>query len=123
MKKIIMITMIAIVAAGMIGCGAEEFESANINWKNELGGGAADEVDEIKWESISGNPNQTWSDPVADAATSDTKKVTLETGKGRCIKTATGVQEYEILINDSSSTYVLTDGSTETLRISDVTAK
>jgi len=121
MKKYLIISLIVTAAFGFTGCNNdEEFSAANVNWQNALGDGTT--VDDITWESIAGIPNQTWGDPVNDGSSTDTKVVTLETGKGRCIDTDTG-GENEILINNTSSTYILTDGATQTLSITDITAK
>lgn len=117
MKKYFLISLMAMAVYLTTGCNNdEEFSAANVQWANSCGSA----VEDIKWETISGIPNQTWTPSVADGATSETKVVTLETGKGRCIS---GGSEYEITINGTSSTYVLIDGATQTLTISSITAK
>ena len=117
MKKIVMITMIALVAAGMIGC-AQEFESANITWNNQ----SSKTVSDIKWEDEAGNVNTAWTgETVNHTFASSEKTVTQQTGKGTCFESGS---EYEILINDSNArSYSLTDGASEVLKINGFAAK
>lgn len=120
MKKYLMALSLVIIAFGFTGCKDDSFKSANVNWVNDPTSPAA--VKNITWETVSGVPNQIWTTTVPKNGISETKSVTLETGKGRCLD-ASGAPEYEILINNTSITYVLTDGATETLHIGNLVAK
>lgn len=119
MKKFILISIIAVAAMGMIGCGEEDSFDAAVTWKNESGS----EVQDIRWVDENSVANARWDETVPDDDTSEQKTVTLETGRGECLDTAATPQEYEIEINGGSQSYTLAEGAAQTLRITNIQLK
>jgi len=126
MKKLIFISMIAVAAMGMIGCGEDDGTKADLRWNNESGGGVYD----VKWVS-SGTVNQSWSGDLTDNNTdtdvSDFKGITSLTGQGECLDVddrTTGSEgtPYDISI-DGALSHTVAENATETLNISGISAK
>ncbi len=113
MKKLILVSMIAVAAMGMPGCGEDDNFDAAVTWQNESG----TELQDIRWVDENSVANARWDETVPNNDTSEQKIVTLETGKGECLDTAATPQEYEIEINDGYTSYTLAEGATQTLRI------
>jgi len=119
MKKLILVSMIAVTAMGMIGCGEDDSFDAAVTWQNESG----TDVQDIRWVDENSVANARWDETVPNTDTSEQKIVTLETGRGECLDTAASPQEYEIEINGGSQSYTLTEGAAETLRITNIATK
>lgn len=86
MKKFMMISMIALAAAGMIGCGAEDDTKADMKWTSNYSGVT---VSQIEWVSGS-QVDQSWSESLSSVG-SDTvhKGITKLVGEGRCLDDGT----------------------------------
>ncbi len=83
MKKFIMISMIALAAAGFTACGGEETDGskADLKWINKHDSA----VSEIQWLDSSSNEDQTWSGDYPATASTDFKGIETLTGKGECL--------------------------------------
>ena len=114
----IIIFLAALVPFVMVGCGND----TELKWKNELGSS----VEDIKWVKsgeTSNNPDQTWDGTLANTAATDYKKVEALTGEGYCLA---GGSEQLIQYDDGNtlqSQKSLTEGSSESITINQVTAK
>lgn len=98
MKKIIMISMIAIAAIGMIGCGEEE--GTTLKWTNSSPVNLA----EISWGSGTGTPDQTWGNYTSGTGinnvpignTTESKGIEVLTGQGDAVDEDGGVSIVEL---------------------------
>jgi hypothetical protein len=125
MKKFFMMSMIAIAAAGMIGCGEEE--GTTLRWKNQDSSVAASYVG-IQWVDFSTTQaNQTWDSVPAQDEFSPSKDVTALTGSGNVVDA--GGTTAQIVLDDTdpdvagiavngTSSVVLAKDSDATLAIS-----
>jgi len=120
MKKFVVI-LIMIAGSFLIGCFGDddEFSSASLKYKNNQSG--ASTIADIRWTS-NGSVNQTWSDTL-DTIGEETasKTVTVDTAHSECV--ADGVTSFLEYDNgsDYSQTLTLSDGSTNTFSIDNVT--
>lgn len=95
MKRFILVSMIALAAAGITGCGDDDGTKADLSWKNDT----ADKVSEIVWVS-GGKEDQRWSGEYAGRADSATSGSGTQTGF-QGIKELAGVGQ----CNDSSGAF------------------
>jgi len=122
MKKFILISMIAIAAFGVTGCGEDDGTSADIRWDNNSG----DDIYEVKWVA-SGKVDQTWSADLANTNVSPYKGISELTGQGECLNVTdrgTGAEgtPYDVYI-DGALNHSVDNNDSETLNISQVQAK
>lgn len=128
MKKIIMVSMIALIAAfGFVGCSEGDESLADLKWKNEAG----DAVQDIKWIS-GGKVDQSWDGTTADLAETSFKGIGELAGTADCLDsggdaatialTTTGSTGYSSLI-DGSSAATIQENAAAVLVIDVVTKK
>jgi len=108
MKKIIMLSMIALAAAGFIACGTEDNTKADLKWSNQAGA----DVQDIKWIS-GGKVDQSWDGTTADLSETSFKGISELAGTADCLDsggdaatiqlTTTGSTGYASLITGSSA--------------------
>ncbi|HNX25493.1 MAG TPA: hypothetical protein PKG60_15705 [Spirochaetota bacterium] len=81
MKKLVMLSMIALAAIGFIGCGSEDGTKADLRWINKQG----NTVSEIQWMSSS-REDQRWSgDYTTINPTTAYKGISELNGNGECL--------------------------------------
>lgn len=110
MKKFILISIIAVAAMGMIGCGEDDGTSADLRWINKHG----TDVTDIQWMSDS-NENQKWSGTFANLAPTNYQGISKLNGSGECIfadGTAGGLpQPIELVDTDPAVEGVAVNGT------------
>ena len=97
MKRIIILSMIAIAAAGFISCSEDEETKADLKWRND-----AATVSEIQWvKSGSTSVDQTWSGTYNTTDETAFKGIKELNGSGECVS---GGDVATILLDTTSST-------------------
>ena len=81
MKKIMMITMIALAAAGMIGCGVEDETKADLRWWNDTGY----TIKDVKWLNSNRQDEVTWDGELPDNTPNNHKGIKSLTGYADCV--------------------------------------
>lgn len=124
MKKFILISIIAVAAMGMIGCGEDDGTKADIRWTNSVGTGEA--VYDIQWAGS--KSIQTWNpgaaNALADNATNDFKGVEDLTGEGSCLDLSTGGDNTINIEGDpDGGSYTIPENSATTLVIDNLAKK
>jgi len=117
MKKIIMLSMIALAAAGFIACGEEDNTKADLQWSNQAGAN----VQDIKWIS-GGKTDQSWDGTFADGTDTTPKGISKLSGSGDCLDNSGNPATIHL---DSSSTGVattVTTGDTSATIVENATA-
>lgn len=111
MKKFIMVSMIALIAAfGFIGCGQEDNTKADIKWTNTATN--INPVTDITWVKSS-KIDQTWNGTIDnDGSETDSKGVSELVGSGECF---IGAAPAEIEIDPASEGVATTDGFSATI--------
>lgn len=106
MKKIILISMIAIAAMGMIGCGEDDESKADVKWTNNSGTAIKD----IVWIS-GGKTDQVWAGDVSATTGSETafKEIKELAGEGDCVDSEGAAAT--ITLDPSSTGVAATSGS------------
>jgi len=122
-KKFIFISMLAIAAFGVIGCGEEDGTVADIRWTNGLVGNS---VYDIQWTGNKGV--QTWNagaaNALAETQTNDFKGVEDLTGEGSCVDTDSGGDNTIWVQGDADGgSYTVSENSAETLVIQSIAKK
>ncbi len=125
MKKIILLSMIAFVAAGILGCSPKDETKADLKWTNSSGSNVAD----IKWIS-NGQVDQSWSGTTATGSPTAFKGIKELAGTGDCIDsggnpatvqlTTAGSNGYSTLSSGGASA-VIQENAAATLVISGTT--
>lgn len=107
MKRFILISMIAIAAAGMTGCGEEDGTVADLQWNNQAGS----QVETIQWVS-NGQTNQTWDGVWADGSTTSPKGISELTGQGECLDSGGSPATIQVDSSSTGGAGVIADGAT-----------
>lgn len=81
MKKFILISMIAVAAMGMIGCGEDDKTKADLRWGNDSG----DNIQNIKWLKADRSEDQSWDGTLADTNYSSFKGISSLNGYADCL--------------------------------------
>lgn len=110
MKKFILISIIAVAAMGMIGCGEEDGTKADLRWKNKY----SNNVSTIKWISNS-KEDQTWDGTYDTTLNSTTgyRGINELSGSGECLFAGgSGVpEEIELDNTDPEREGIAVDGN------------
>lgn len=109
MKKFIMVSMIALIAAfGFVGCGSEDDGSkADLQWQNEAGSN----VQDIKWIS-SGETNQSWDGTFANGTPTSSKGISKLSGSGDCLDNGGAPATIELRDDSTGVATAVTTGAT-----------
>jgi len=111
MKKIIILSMIAFVAAGIIGCTPKDETKADLRWKNNSNAALVN----ISWSS-NGSSDQTWAS-VGDTAdaTTEYKGIKELAGTGDAVFATGGTAVLDLTTN-SSTDVIYASGSAATIK-------
>lgn len=102
MKKLILFSMIAVTAMGIIGCGEDDKTKADLMWRNSDN---TSDVNTIQWIS-NGKADQTWEGTYAKSGGETTFKGIEElAGQGECF---IGSSPAEIELDTTNSSGVVT---------------